>query len=148
MNRAAFRTRLAALCASTLLAPAAHAAPLVLDELLPWLVNYYDWEHAVGGNPAQELDQGPSHTNLELINGGASMRVSDGAYGMSTGAARTMQIDPASNVNNDWKVGIYQANPGLPSLGAFNAVQEITLAGWVKPAGGATNPSLNSETAS
>jgi concanavalin A-like lectin/glucanase superfamily protein/PEP-CTERM motif-containing protein len=71
------------------------------------------------------------------------MRVNDGAYALSTGAVQTQQITPTSNVNNDWKVGVYNAS-GVSTLSAFNAAKEITLMGWFKPTG--TNPSLNSET--
>ena len=118
-------------------------AELLLPSLAPYLVNYYDWEHPVSGNLAQERDLGPSGTSLNLVNGGAAMRVADGAYALSTGSVQTLQITPASNINNDWKVGAYGAG-GLSTLSAFNAAREITLMGWFKPTG--TNPSLNSET--
>ena len=136
--------KLARILLSALLLCAAPAhAVLVTSELLPYLVNYYDWEQPVAGNPAQERDQGPSGTNLNLVNGGAAMRVADGAYALSQGSIQTQQITPQSNVNNDWKAGVYSST-GVSTLSAFNQAKEITLMGWFKPTG--TNPSLNSET--
>ncbi len=44
------------------------------------LVSFYDFEHPAAGSPAVERDQGRSGTDLNLINGGAAMRVPDGAH--------------------------------------------------------------------
>ena len=133
---------LAALC----LTPAAAYAepPDVLPSLAPNLVAHYDFEHPVPGNPAQEQDRGFSGTPIDLVNGGAAMRVPDGAHRRSTHSLQTMQVNPAVAGNDDWKAGIYSAS-GVPTLNAFNAVQETTIMGWVKMTG--QNPSPNSNTA-
>ncbi|HEV2779305.1 MAG TPA: hypothetical protein VGX25_07870 [Actinophytocola sp.] len=105
------------------------------------LVAFYDFEHPVPGNPAQERDQGRSGTNINLVNGGAAMRVPDGAYRSSRMSMQGRQITPTAPSNDDWKAGLY-AEPGVPSLGAFNGVREITIMGWFKMTG--QNPSPNS----
>jgi Concanavalin A-like lectin/glucanases superfamily len=115
-------------------------ADAVLPELAPNLVNYYDLEHPVVGNAAQEQDRGLSGTAINLVNGGAAMRVGDGAWTGSTQALQTQQINPTASGNDDWKAGIYNA-AGVASLSAFNSVAGITLMGWVKPTG--VNPSPN-----
>lgn len=117
-------------------------AEVVLPALITNLVCRYDFEHPAA-NAAQELDRGASGTILNLINGGAAMRVSDGAYPGSTNALQTLQLNPTVSGNDDWKAGVYQTN-GLASLSAFASVRGITLMGWVKPTG--TNPNLNSGT--
>lgn len=94
-------------------------------------------------NAAWETDLGFSGTALSLINGGAAMRTSDGAYLASAHSLQTQQVNPELSGNDDWKAGVYQAN-GLASLSAFASVRGITLMGWVKPTG--TNPNLNSGT--
>lgn len=118
-------------------------AEVLLPGLASNLVCRYDFEHPVATNTAWETDLGFSGTALQLINGGAAMRSSDGAYPGSTQSLQTQQINPELNGNDDWKAGVYQTN-GVASLNAFSAVREITLMGWVKPAG--TNPNLNSGT--
>lgn len=129
-------------------APAASAATQtradVLPSLEPNLVSYYDFEHPAPGNPAQESDQGLSGTPMNLVNGGAQMRVADGAYPASGHSLQTMQVNPTVNGNDDWKAGIYSAS-GVPSLHAFNHMQQATIMVWVKQTG--TNPNLNSDTA-
>jgi Concanavalin A-like lectin/glucanases superfamily len=109
----------------------------------PNLVAYYDFEHPVPGNPGKEQDQGLSGTNINLINGGAAMRVSDGAVPGSTGALQVKQVNPTRTGNDDWKAGLYSASR-VPSLRAFNRVQGITVMGWFKTTG--PNPSPNSNT--
>ena len=96
-------------------------------------------------NTAKETDLGFSATDFNLINGGAAMRVADGAYPGSTNALQTQQVSPITTSNDDWKAGLYQTN-GVPSLSAFASVPGITLMGWVKPTG--TNPNLDTTTAS
>ncbi|MFO1489014.1 MAG: LamG-like jellyroll fold domain-containing protein [Verrucomicrobiota bacterium] len=117
-------------------------AEVVLPALVTNLVCRYDFEHPAA-NTAQELDRGASGTTLNLINGGAAMRVGDGAYPGSTNAMQTQQLNPTVSGNDDWKAGVYQTN-GLASLSAFASVRGITLMGWVKPTG--PNPNLNSGT--
>ena len=120
------------------------SSPDVLPSLRRNLVAYYDFEHPVPGNAAQEQDQGFSGTNIDLVNGGAAMRVQDGAYSSSTFSMQTQQVNPTVAGNDDWKAGIY-SETGVPSLNAFNGVREITIMGWFKMTG--TNPSPNSNTA-
>jgi hypothetical protein len=119
------------------------ARPGVLPTLVRDLVAYYDFEHPVPGNPAQERDLGFSGTNLDLVNGGAAMRVPDGAYPASRFSAQTQQLNPATAGNDDWKIGIYSGT-GVPTLNAFNGVRQITIMGWFKTTG--QNPNLNSNT--
>jgi concanavalin A-like lectin/glucanase superfamily protein len=108
----------------------------VFPTLWPNLVSYYDFQHPVPGNPAQERDQGSSGTDIDLVNGGPVMRARDG----SGYSLQTRQVDPAVSGNDDWKAGTYAT-----TLSAFNAVRGTTVMGWVKMTG--TNPSPNSGTA-
>jgi glucose/arabinose dehydrogenase len=118
--------------------------PDVLPSLMHNLVAYYDFERPVPGNAAQEEDQGFSGTNIDLVNGGAAMRVPDGAYSSSTFSLQTQQVDPSVAGNNDWKAGMYSGT-GVATLNAFNGVKEVTIMGWFKMTG--PNPSPNSTTA-
>jgi hypothetical protein len=126
----------------------AEAAPADPPDVLPSLgrnlVAHYDFEHPAGGNAAQELDRGLSGTTIDLVNGGAGMRVADGAHRSSEFSIQTQQVNPTVAGNDDWKAGIYSAT-GVPTLDAFNAARETTIMGWFKTTG--TNPSLNSNTA-
>jgi len=115
----------------------------VLPSLKPNLVAHYDFEQPVTGKLFRERDRGFSATTIELINGGAAMRVRDGAHLKSTTSIQLQQVNPTVTGNDDWKAGIYSAT-GVPTLSAFNAVQGITIMGWVKMTG--TNPSLNTTT--
>ena len=132
------------------LVPSGRAAPSVARDpdvhpsLRPHLVVYYDFEHPVPGNPAQEADLGASGTNLDLVNGGAAMRVADGAHPGSSGSLQTRQINPTMAGNDDWKAGVYSAT-GVTSLNAFNRAKAVTIMGWFKMTG--DNPGLNSNTA-
>jgi concanavalin A-like lectin/glucanase superfamily protein len=107
------------------------------------MVAHYDFDHPVPGNPALERDRGFSGTPLELINGGAAMRVPDAAHRHSRNAVQLGQLNPTVDGNDDWKAGVYRAG-GVPTLRAFNAVREVTVMGWFKMTG--TNPSPNSNT--
>jgi len=71
------------------------------------------------------------------------MRVAEGAYPASNTSMQLQQVNPATAGNDDWKAGIYSPT-GVPSLNAFNRVQETTVMGWVKMTG--QNPSPNSNT--
>ncbi len=130
-----------ALVLALLLAAAAPAVAQARSER--HLIAHYDFEHPVSGNPAQELDLGRSGTNIDLVNGGAAMRVPDGAHRGSTHSLQTMQVNPAAAGNDDWKAGRYSSS-GVGSLDAFSRVQGITIMGWFKMTG--TNPSPNSNT--
>jgi hypothetical protein len=107
------------------------------------LVSFYDFEHPAAGNPAVERDQGRSGTDLNLINGGAAMRVPDGAHSASRDSIQAKQVSPGVTSTDDWKAGLY-SETGVPSLRAFNGVREITIMGWVKVTG--ENPGLSSPT--
>jgi hypothetical protein len=117
--------------------------PGVFPTLWQDLVAYYDFEHPVRGNPAQERDLGFSGTTLDLVNGGGAMRVRDGAHPGSRSSLQTMQVDPATAGNDDWKAGVW-SEAGVPTLHAFNGVKEVTIMGWVKQTG--TNPNPDSNT--
>ncbi|MEV0404393.1 hypothetical protein [Actinoallomurus sp. NPDC050550] len=120
-----------------------HGDGKVLPSLRPNLVAYYDFEHPVRGNPAQERDQGSSGTTINLINGGGAMRVRDSAYPGAGHALQTQQINPTTFGNDDWKGGIYSTT-GVPTLHAFNHTTAISIMGWFKTTG--PNPSPNTNT--
>lgn len=110
------------------------SAQIVAPEIAADLVCSYDFEHPLAGDPNRESDLGPSHTPLQLINGGAAMRVADGAFPASRKSIQTKQVNPSATGNDDWKAGLYTAG-GVPSLAAFGGVRGITLMGWIKPTG-------------
>ena len=118
--------------------------PDVLPSLKRDIVVHYDFEHPVAGNAAWEDDQGFSGTDIELVNGGAAMRVPDRAHRGSTRSMQARQVDPAVAGNDDWKAGIFSTT-GVSTLNPFNAVQGATLMGWFKMTG--ANPSPNSNSA-
>jgi hypothetical protein len=119
-------------------------SPVVIPSLAPNLVAHYDFEHPVPGDPAQEVDLGFSGTDLWLVNGGADMRVQDGAYPASTYSLQTRQVNPVFPPSHeDWKAGVYDAD-GVASLNAFNEVQGITIMGWFKQTGSNPNRNTNS----
>ncbi|SEF62973.1 hypothetical protein SAMN04489712_101645 [Thermomonospora echinospora] len=118
--------------------------PDVLPSLRPHLVMYYDFDHPVPGDPARERDRGRSGTDLDLVNGGAAMRVKDHAHRGSRSALQTRQVDPQVAGNDDWKAGVYSAT-GVPTLRAFNGARQITVMGWFKRTG--EGPAPNSGTA-
>jgi hypothetical protein len=136
-----------ALAATALcLAPATALAegggrPDVLPSIERSLQAHFDFEHPFPGNPALEQDQGRSGTAIELVNGGAAMRVLDGGDHV----LQTQQVNPTTGGNDDWKAGIFSA-AGVPTLDAFSGAGETTIMGWFKTTG--TNPNLNSNTAS
>jgi len=121
------------------------ARPLgdVFPTLLPNLVAHYDFEQPVTGKLFRERDRGLSATTIDLINGGADMRVKDGAHRKSTTSIQLQQLNPTTQGEDDWKAGIYSPT-GVSSLSAFNAARGITIMGWFKMTG--QNPSLNTET--
>ncbi len=119
-------------------APAAAHHGGVFPSLARNLVAHYDFEHPVGGNPALERDRGASGTAVELVNGGAAMRVRDrGGH-----AVRTRQLSPDALGNDDWKAGVFAAG-GLASLRRFNAARQISVLGWFKVTGEAPAPNTN-----
>ena len=134
-------------CLSLVAAPSAaspgHLRPDVFPTLARNLVSFYDFDHPVPANPAQERDLGRSGTDINLVNGGAAMRVPDRAHPGSRNALQAKQVSPGVPSNDDWKAGLYSAT-GVPSLHAFNAVREMTIMGWVRMTG--QNPSPNSAT--
>ncbi|HEU4421266.1 MAG TPA: carbohydrate-binding protein [Pilimelia sp.] len=122
-------------------APPGH--PEVHPALAPSLAAFYDFAHPSATNAAIEVDQGLSGTNLRLINGGAAMRVRDGAYPASTTSIQVQQIRPTVASNDDWKAGIYSSS-GVPTLSAFNRVSGTTIMGWFKLTGQNPTPNSNS----
>ncbi len=122
--------------------PTARGLPEVHPSLNPNLVAYYDFEHPTPQDPAREQDQGFSGTDLELINGGAAMRVADGAYGGSDTSLQLQQVNPTVAGNDDWKAGVYAAS-GVSSLRAFNGVKGTTVMGWFKMTGQNPTPGYN-----
>lgn len=127
-----------------LAAPAQATFGTVLPTLHRNLVSYYDFEHPVHGDKALEQDRGRSGTALQLINGGAGMRVRDGAFRLSRNSVQLQQITPAAAGNDDWKAGLY-SDTGVPTLNAFNGARQASIMGWVKMTG--QNPAPNSNSA-
>ncbi|MCX2949230.1 LamG-like jellyroll fold domain-containing protein [Lentzea sp. NEAU-D7] len=127
-----------------LAAPAQATFGTVLPTLSRDLVSYYDFEHPVRGDEALEKDGGRSGTPLRLINGGAGMRVRDGAFRRSRTALQLQQVNPALAGNDDWKAGLY-SETGVPTLKAFNSTRQASIMGWVKMTG--QNPAPNSNSA-
>lgn len=142
---ATHRAKWVAVCFALGTLPGCAAPPpdVVPPDLLPHLVVYYDFEHPVSGEPGRELDRGMSGTVLHLINGGAAMRVDDGAHARSSRSLQTQQVNPDVRGNDDWKAGTYDET-GAGTMAAFASVSGITVMGWVKPTG--TNPSPNTNT--
>lgn len=139
------RARRVAACfaVGTLLGCAPSPPAVVPPDLLPHLIVYYDFEHPLSGDPGRELDRGMSGTALHLINGGAAMRVDEGAHSSSTRSLQTQQVRPDVRGNDDWKAGTYDET-GVGTMAAFASVSGITVMGWVKPTG--ANPSPNTTT--
>ena len=93
------------------------------------VVAFYDFDHPMPGDAALEADQGRSGTEIELVNGGAAMRVADRAY---PGGRKVLQTRPiAATTTDDWKAGSWSAS-GVRTLRAFNAVEGTTVMGWFK----------------
>ncbi|MFI9560134.1 hypothetical protein [Nonomuraea endophytica] len=118
--------------------------PTVLPSLRRNLVAHYDFEHPDPANPATEQDRGRSGTGISLVNGGADMRVRDGAHRGSRTSVQARQVSPTTASSDDWKAGVYSPT-GVPTLNAFNAVRGATIMGWFKMTG--QNPSPNSNSA-
>jgi hypothetical protein len=110
---------------------------------LPEPIVFYDFENPMPGDPARERDLGSSGTPLNLVNGGAAMRVPDGAHAGSTHSLQTRQVNPTVQGNDDWKAGVF-SEAGVATLNAFNGAREVTIAGWVKPTG--PHPGFNTNT--
>lgn len=108
----------------------------------PGPVAFYDFEHPVPGDPTREADQGRSGTPLWLINGGAAMRVADGAHAGSRTSIQTRQVNPSEDGNDDWKAGVYDER-GVATLRAFNGVRAVTVMGWFKRTGAHPLPNSN-----
>lgn len=115
----------------------------VFPTLVPDLIAHYDFEQPVTGKLFRERDRGGSDTTIDLINGGALMRVKDGAHLKSAASIQLMQVNPTTQGEDDWKAGIYSPT-GVPGLTAFNATRGATIMGWFKMTG--DNPSRNTET--
>jgi hypothetical protein len=98
----------------------------VHPHLRPHLVAFYDFDHPVPGDPALERDLGRSGTEIELVHGGAAMRVADRAY---PGGRRVLQTRPVEGATNDWKAGAWSAS-GVRTLRAFHSAEGATVMGW------------------
>jgi hypothetical protein len=135
------RTNRVAVAVAAVLAATAAASPVSAggdpgrDDIHPplrsSLVAFYDFDHPMRGDPALEQDQGRSSTEIELVNGGAAMRVADRAYPGGGRVLQTRQVNPGVTGNDDWKAGIWSAG-GVRTLRAFNAVEGATVMGWFK----------------
>src|SRR5688572_6935473 len=79
----------------------------VHPNLRPDLVAFYDFDHPMPGDPALERDLGRSGTEIELVHGGAAMRVADRAY---PGGRKVLQTRPVDGVADDWKAGAWSAS--------------------------------------
>lgn len=119
---------------------AASANIAVFPPLRKHLIASYDFEHPVRGDASRERDLGRSGTAIDLVNGGAAMRVRDGRGH----AVQLGQRTPDAAGADDWKAGVYSAS-GVRSLRAFGSARGATVMGWFKMTG--TNPSPNSNTA-
>jgi len=131
------------LAAGCLLSLAGCASLGARATLAPNLVAFYDFEHPLPGDPAREQDQGSSGTPFVLVNGGAAMRVEDGAHPGSRYSLQTKQVNPTADGNDDWKGGNFSES-GIPSLRAFSRVRGVTVMTWVKRSG---PPAFNTNTA-
>ncbi|MGH8882957.1 MAG: LamG-like jellyroll fold domain-containing protein, partial [Stackebrandtia sp.] len=89
----------------------------VFPTLIRNLVSFYDFEHPVPGSPARERDLGRSGTDLDLINGGARMRVPDAAYPCGRNSLQTKQVSPGVSSTDDWKAGVYSATGFYSAIG-------------------------------
>ena len=113
-------------------------ASAVFPGISPDLVAHYDFDGAKSGS-AVEKDKARSGTDINLINGGAKMRVRDGAFPASRNSMQVKQVDPVAAGNDDWKAGIYSPT-GVPTLRAFNAVSGTSVMGWIKMTGDGPSP--------
>lgn len=115
----------------------------VAPELRASLVWHFDFDHPDDAQPDRELDQGPSGTHLELVNGGARMRVKDSAWLGGGLALQTGQQTPGTQGNDDWKAGRYELT-GVETLRRCGGAAGLTLMGWFKVTGPV--PAPNSQT--
>lgn len=104
------------------------------------VVAAYDFSHPVPGDAGRERDRGRSGVAIDLVNGGARMRVRDAERGA---VLQTRQNSPTTQGNDDWKAGAY-APDGVPGLRAFNGAREATVMGWFKTTGQIPSPNSNS----
>ena len=98
------------------------------------LLWHFDFDHPDATRAEHELDQGPSGTYLELVNGGDRMRVEDNAWAGSGHALQTAQQSPEAQGNDDWKAGRYELT-GVDTLGRCGGATGLTLMGWFKVSG-------------
>jgi Concanavalin A-like lectin/glucanases superfamily len=131
------RTGRALVAAAAVLAVGGAAAPVAAHDNGPRdvhpslrsdLVAFYDFDHPMPDDPALEADLGRSGTEIELVHGGAAMRVADRAY---PGGRKVLQTRPVEGTADDWKAGAWSAS-GVRTLRAFSAVEGTTVMGWFK----------------
>ena len=144
MRRALLATAVVLAVGATAAAAPARAGSTDPREVHPSLrsslVAFYDFDHPMPGDPALEADLGRSGTEIELVNGGAAMRVPDRAY---PGGRKVLQTGPvAAGPDDDWKAGVWSAG-GVRTLRAFNAAEGTTVMGFFKRAMDGPAPGFN-----
>ncbi len=146
MRKALPTAGLAVLLGAMLVAPAQSQPPSeVFPGIASAVVHHYDFEHPLTGDAKKEDDIGraDSRTPISLINGGAAMRVADGAYPASKTSMQLKQVQPNKSSNDDWKAGVYDSK-GVGSMKAFNKVKSLSIATWIKVTGEAPARNSNS----
>ncbi|MCA9259576.1 MAG: hypothetical protein KDA61_10275, partial [Planctomycetales bacterium] len=141
-------------CLTSFLACIVTIAPTqaaILRSLSPSLINHYTFDDPLVdgfvGNEFEspvERDLGRDATAIQLLNG--APRIADGAWGQSRFALETAQVS-ATPTNDDWKAGVFFESSAASTLASSNHVAGLTLMGWFKPLGDASqNPSPNTNT--
>ena len=142
------RTGRAVIAVATVLAIGGAAAPVSADDPGPRdvhpslrnnLVSFYNFDTPVPGDPALERDLGRSGTEIELVHGGAAMRVQDRAY---PGSRKVLQTGAVEGTANDHKAGAWSAS-GIRTLRAYNSAEGTTVMGWFKRSMDGPAPGFN-----
>lgn len=122
----------------------AEASPEVSPGIASAVVHHYDFEHPAT-DPRKEDDLGrtDSRTPISLVNGGAAMRVQDGAFLASRTSLQLKQVRPNDKTNDDWKAGVYGSS-GVASMKAFSKARGMSIMTWVKITGEAPARNSNS----
>ncbi|MGI5507078.1 PQQ-dependent sugar dehydrogenase [Lentzea sp. CA-135723] len=99
------------------------------------VVNHYDFEHpAADAKKEDDIGRAGSRTPITLVNGGAAMRVQDGAFPASQTSLQLRQVRPGVKSNDDWKAGVYGSS-GVASMKAFSKARGMSVMTWVKITG-------------
>ncbi|MFD4671485.1 PQQ-dependent sugar dehydrogenase [Lentzea sp. NPDC058450] len=116
-------------------AVSAQAASEVSPGIAASVVNRYDFEHpAADAKKEDDLGRPDSRTPITLVNGGAAMRVQDGAFPGSQTSLQVRQVRPGVKGNDDWKAGVYGSS-GVASMKAFGKARGMSIMTWVKITG-------------